>query len=307
LSIGLFSTADDQGRRLAYPELIKADIFPFDDSISFSEIEEDLKAIEANETICLYSINGTDYLQLINWWKYQSPQWAAPSDFPSPDGWKDRVRITKGKGQYIEENWRPDEEPAIEPEGNHLDDGNAEAPEPPGEPPIKPPGEQAGLKDKDKDKNKNKDPEGAAAAARAPPQTRKSRKKTPKSAAVEYYRSCTNRYPNRVQIRDIDAAVTNLTQLNVWKQSVDLWMRKGWNPQNIDGMLEVFKNGGKSKYDRGKDNAIDGPKPIPGYELADLDEVRRCQEEQWARERARAALPDVQGGGGGARPPPDGT
>ena len=158
--------------------------------------------------------------------------------------------------------------------------------------------------DIEKDIDQEKDPEGAAVAARPPPKTRKSRKKIPKSAAVEYYRSCTNRYPNRVQIRDIDAAVTNLTQLNVWKQSVDLWMRKGWNPQNIDGMLEVFKNGGRSKYGRGQDNATDEPRPIPGYELADLDEVRRCQEEQWAKERA--ALPDVQGGGGGPRPPPGG-
>ena len=58
-----------------------------------------------NETIILYMASGKQYAQLVNWWKYQSLQYAQPSQFPRPDGWLDRVRKTVTKGFIATCNW----------------------------------------------------------------------------------------------------------------------------------------------------------------------------------------------------------
>jgi hypothetical protein len=103
LFIGLFSNSDDQGRLRAHPSLIRSIVFPYED-VSLECIEENLKALASAECIHLYSIDGRTYLQVINWWKYQNPQWAYPSSIPAPEGWIDRVRCREG-GEVMTENW----------------------------------------------------------------------------------------------------------------------------------------------------------------------------------------------------------
>jgi len=44
-----------------------------------------------------------------------------------------------------------------------------------------------------------------------------------------------------INIRDDVIAVVN--DAEKWKKIVHSWMAKGWNKQNIEGMLEVYKNG----------------------------------------------------------------
>jgi hypothetical protein len=77
LFIGLFSNADSQGRLRGHPGLVQSLVFPLDE-LSHDEIRRDLEAIEALGSIHIYQVDGHSYIQVINWWRYQSPQWAYP-------------------------------------------------------------------------------------------------------------------------------------------------------------------------------------------------------------------------------------
>jgi hypothetical protein len=95
--------ADDQGRFIDNPAIIKAKGFPYDPGISDLEVEESLKALEGS--IYRYSRNGKHLAQIVNWWKYQRPSWAAPSKYPAPEGWIDRIKIHIPGNKVITENW----------------------------------------------------------------------------------------------------------------------------------------------------------------------------------------------------------
>ena len=93
LVLGIIANADDQGRIRGHPKWLKSRIFPYDD-FTPKDIEDDLQAIAAgNDTILLYKAKGKRCIQLVNWWEYQSLQWAKPSDLPAPDDWTDRIRM----------------------------------------------------------------------------------------------------------------------------------------------------------------------------------------------------------------------
>jgi hypothetical protein len=106
LQIGLINFADDQGRCKGSPVYLRSQIFPGDtDHINNEEIRRWLNVMVANGTILIYQVEGRDYIQLLNWWKFQSLQYASPSDYPAPDGWQDRIRFN---GQYnisLYHNW----------------------------------------------------------------------------------------------------------------------------------------------------------------------------------------------------------
>lgn len=105
LLIGIINHADDQGRMKANPAYLRAQIFPYDD-ISTLQIQEWLEVIQVNDTLILYLNDGKQFLQLINWWKYQSLQYAQPSQHPRPAGWQDRIRRTLTKGVIVTCNWQ---------------------------------------------------------------------------------------------------------------------------------------------------------------------------------------------------------
>ena len=107
LWVGLITTSDDQGRGKAHPHLIRSTIFPFD-TISPTEIQDDLQAIADEEMVILYSVKGKAYYQIVNWWEYQQPQWAYPSEYPAPEGWQNRLRYRQD-GHVLTDNWKPDE------------------------------------------------------------------------------------------------------------------------------------------------------------------------------------------------------
>lgn len=104
LQIGMINHADDQGRLKANPAWLRAQIFPYD-SMEVDMIQSWLEMMSENETIILYTVAGKQYAQLVNWWKYQSLQYAQPSQFPRPDGWQDRIRKTVTKGFIATCNW----------------------------------------------------------------------------------------------------------------------------------------------------------------------------------------------------------
>lgn len=105
LWIGLFSAcADDQGRLIDNPTVIRSKVFPYDD-IPVADIDAALDLFAAENKLIRYKDErGKSYIQLATWWKNQDPQWAMPSKYPAPPDWKDRVR-SYIKGVYFCENW----------------------------------------------------------------------------------------------------------------------------------------------------------------------------------------------------------
>jgi hypothetical protein len=101
---GMIVTADDQGRMPGTPAYIRSVVWPYDD-INLKEVENDLQTLVLAENIVIYFVGESGYIQIVNWWKYQQGQWAAPSDYPPPIGWQDRARY-HGKGnQLITLSW----------------------------------------------------------------------------------------------------------------------------------------------------------------------------------------------------------
>lgn len=104
LVVGMVVTADDQGRGKAHPVFLRSQIFPYED-VPQADIEQWLALASKNETVLIYSVDGKDYYQFVNWWTYQSHQYAMPSQFPKPLGWSDRIRKSITKGHIVTCNW----------------------------------------------------------------------------------------------------------------------------------------------------------------------------------------------------------
>jgi len=87
--IGLFSNADDEGRLIGAPTLLRSTIFPYDD-IPIEEIEKDLAALERTKdrpgSLVRYEIDGSKFIALTNWKKYQTINRPQKSLLPEPKG-----------------------------------------------------------------------------------------------------------------------------------------------------------------------------------------------------------------------------
>jgi hypothetical protein len=77
-----------------------------------------------------------------------------------------------------------------------------------------------------------------------PKTTRKATPKEPTSQqnpAVLAYVEVTQRRPKQF-VADAIANTVNENDVDAWKQIVKQWILSGWNPTNIDGMLNMFQN-----------------------------------------------------------------
>ena len=105
LWIGLITIcADDQGRFQNNDFLIKSQVFPADRK-SPSRILKSLQILEESGMIFCYKKDGKSLAQILNWWKHQTPSWAAASLYPAPDGWTDRVKVNSKGNKVLMENW----------------------------------------------------------------------------------------------------------------------------------------------------------------------------------------------------------
>lgn len=155
LLLGMVNHADDQGRLKANPAWLRAQVFPYDD-MGIDEVEGWLQQIAANGTLQIYKVESKQYAQMLKWWDYQSMNFAAPSKYPPPPDWNDRIRYT-AKGRIIlTYNW-------TDATGKPVKDTCG----PYGRPCAEPYGQphERLIEDKDKDKDK---PKGGASAAAVP-------------------------------------------------------------------------------------------------------------------------------------------
>lgn len=104
LQIGIINHADDQGRIKAHPAYLRSQIFPYDD-VTIEDVQQWLLLIVQNGTALIYEVDGKEYIQLVNWWEYQSLQYASPSEYPAPGAWQDRIRYNAKGGMVLTHNW----------------------------------------------------------------------------------------------------------------------------------------------------------------------------------------------------------
>ena len=94
---------DDQGRMKANAAWIRAQVFPYDD-VELDMVQNALDLFVASESLQVYEVGGTRYLQFLNWWTWQKHTWAWPSKYPPPQDWQDRVCYRKGN-TVVKSNW----------------------------------------------------------------------------------------------------------------------------------------------------------------------------------------------------------
>ena len=81
--------------------------------------------------------------------------------------------------------------------------------------------------------------------------------------AVEAYHRATNRYPNKAVWADMSEAIGDgVTRLELWETTVKQWVLKGWRPDNIGGMFDVFKQGGFKAGTNGHGSKSAGQSPV---------------------------------------------
>lgn len=108
----ILACADDQGRMINNPSLIRIKIFPYDETITSEFINTTIQEfIKAHKLLSYrFGENGSEKecIQISKWWEYQkAASWAAPSKHPAPEGWTDRIRSHRtGSGtKPVSENW----------------------------------------------------------------------------------------------------------------------------------------------------------------------------------------------------------
>jgi len=106
--IGIITAcADDQGRFQDNAALIRARIFPLDD-IQLTVIDSAVDKFSKAGRILRYKAGNKPAIQIVHWWRHQTPQWAGKSTIQSPPGWMDRERY-HGKGNVLMTvNWDQD-------------------------------------------------------------------------------------------------------------------------------------------------------------------------------------------------------
>jgi hypothetical protein len=114
LWIGMItSVADDQGRLMDNPALIRAKVFLFD-NVNDKEVESALQKLCVAKKIVRYVDGTKNLIQIVRWWKYQSPSWSNPSKFSPPDKWTDRAKYHAQGNKIVTLNW--------DKEGGYVDD-----------------------------------------------------------------------------------------------------------------------------------------------------------------------------------------
>ncbi len=105
--IGICSAvADDQGRFMDNPALIRSKVFLYDEEVSDAMVDKALRKMAKAGRIIKYCAGGRRLCQIVNWWTVQKPSWASESKYAAPDGWIDRVKMHAAGGAIkISSGW----------------------------------------------------------------------------------------------------------------------------------------------------------------------------------------------------------
>jgi len=82
LFAGLWTYCDDEGKGRGDPRLIAAELFALDDMVTPSSVELAVDELVRIGSVCLYKIDGHDYLHCPNWSMHQRISHPTPSRIP---------------------------------------------------------------------------------------------------------------------------------------------------------------------------------------------------------------------------------
>lgn len=80
----LVTTADDYGRFLACPQIVKSACFPLREVLKVFKIEQALTELCLNGLITCYAVGDRRYGEFVNWKKHQGKPRATGSKYPDP-------------------------------------------------------------------------------------------------------------------------------------------------------------------------------------------------------------------------------
>lgn len=101
----LIAMADDQGRLLGDPQSVLIECMGrLLGRVTINDVEEALAELGREDVVQRYAAAGQQYLQLVQWWRWQSSQRRAyASRWPAPKGWQDLVYGTGDGPQTLAE------------------------------------------------------------------------------------------------------------------------------------------------------------------------------------------------------------
>lgn len=84
LMTGMTTVADDEGRLVAAPEVLRAQIWGHHPKVTPRHVERDLRALARHGLVKLYSANGRRCVQLLDWDQRIDRRWRQDSQLPPP-------------------------------------------------------------------------------------------------------------------------------------------------------------------------------------------------------------------------------
>lgn len=79
---GLFTYMDDEGRARDETRLIKAELYPLDDSMTIKKLDQHLATIKAGGPLCYYKVAGQRLMHITSWKEHQRINRPTVSKFP---------------------------------------------------------------------------------------------------------------------------------------------------------------------------------------------------------------------------------
>lgn len=257
--------ADDQGRLVNIPRLLKGKIAPLIDSITPAIIDEAQREMQKLGLVIAYTAADTCLLQIVQW--KNTRRWRYPSDYPPPPEWEDDVNCRRQEHEESGEEEVPDEKEAGSPNPSDNvrqrpttsdDDGQCRLGVGVGV------GVGEGVGEGDIAPRKR---------GRSPPRSRKAKKPTP--PAVLAYRRATHRFPPKAWYDRIAEAVGDDTEdLQFWEDMLVAWVGMGWNPQNVKGQLECYR----SRHIPGEERQAEKGSPMTPWQAVGMTEERYRRE-----------------------------
>ena len=105
LFIGLFSNADDQGRMRANARFVHGRIFPYDDTADVDTAGL-LLQLHDGGFIQIYSVDGSEFLQILGWTRHQKIDKPSPSSHPCAPSAQGIVSVSVDAGSTRETSCR---------------------------------------------------------------------------------------------------------------------------------------------------------------------------------------------------------
>lgn len=107
---GLWTEADDHGRGVADPRILKGALWPLDDDLDWQDVEKHLIQLEETGHLRFYDQAGDRYFEIVNWQEHQSAAYRrGEAKHPVPDTSRDdpalpgvqdaRQDVLEGKGR----------------------------------------------------------------------------------------------------------------------------------------------------------------------------------------------------------------